>query len=75
MVYIPQETVEAILLTQPVGLCQLMLRMSEHLRGEVRALFPMLSPAEHLAVCEMVANMMHESVEKARLETLWRDDD
>lgn len=68
MAHVPQEDVEALLLTQPVGLLNLMARMAGHLRADVRQLFPGLTLAEHLAVCDMVAIMMQESIEKARLD-------
>ena len=51
MKLVTQEAVETLLLTQPAGVLLLMQRMGEHLRADVRALFPTLTSAEHQAVC------------------------
>jgi hypothetical protein len=73
--HVPQETVETLLLTQTVGLLHLMQRMGEHLRTEVRALFPTLTPAEHQAVCVRVVHIMKEALAPAGLDAERRDDD
>ena len=66
---VPQDRVKAILLTQPLGLLQVMQRMGQVLRAEVVHCFPHLTLAEHVAVCEAVVRLMQEAVEEARVET------
>lgn len=75
MKLVTQEAVETLLLTQPAGVLLLMQRMGEHLRADVRALFPALTPAEHQAVCARVVHMMQEAVAQGYLGTERSDDD
>lgn len=62
-----QHEVEALLLAQPDALAPLMVGVLASLRAEVRRVFPHLTTAEELAVCDMVLLLMQEGVEQGRL--------